>query len=110
MSNLAAKKGVREVGEDVYRCLSMAVEDRLRGMLHGLVKLSKQVSLVAVLAGFDVFISMNEICLWMAVEDRLRGMLHGLVDSTASLVAVLGGVDVLISMVETGYEWGLRTG
>jgi hypothetical protein len=75
VSNLAAKKGVREVGEDVYRCLSMAVEDRLRGMLHGLVKLSKQVSLVAVLGGFDVLISMFEI----GYEWRLRGMLHGLV-------------------------------
>ncbi|GAQ84901.1 Transcription initiation factor TFIID subunit [Klebsormidium nitens] len=41
-SGLAAKRGIPRVGEDVYKCLSMAVEDRLRGMLHRLVKLSKQ--------------------------------------------------------------------
>lgn len=43
VSGVATKKGIERVGEDVYKCLSMAVEDRLRGMLHRLVKLAKQV-------------------------------------------------------------------
>ncbi|KAH9539082.1 hypothetical protein CY35_15G040100 [Sphagnum magellanicum] len=39
---IAAKCGIKSVSEDVERCLSMCVEERLRSMLYKLIKLSKQ--------------------------------------------------------------------
>jgi transcription initiation factor TFIID subunit 4 len=39
---IAAKAGLRNVSEDVERCLSMAAEERLRSMLYKLIKYSKQ--------------------------------------------------------------------
>ncbi|CAM6094531.1 unnamed protein product [Calypogeia fissa] len=39
---IAKRCGVKSVSEDVGRCLSMSVEERLRSMLYRLIKLSKQ--------------------------------------------------------------------
>ncbi|KAJ7566095.1 hypothetical protein O6H91_02G087700 [Diphasiastrum complanatum] len=42
VSSIATKHGIKNINDDVERCLSMSVEERLWSMVHRLVKISKQ--------------------------------------------------------------------
>ncbi|KAM7278787.1 hypothetical protein ACFE04_005921 [Oxalis oulophora] len=42
LAEIMAKSGLKSVGNDVERCLSLCVEERLRGLLANLIRLSRQ--------------------------------------------------------------------
>ncbi|XP_010905279.1 transcription initiation factor TFIID subunit 4b isoform X2 [Elaeis guineensis] len=42
LANIMSRCGLKSIGSDVERCLSMCVEERLRGLISYLIRLSKQ--------------------------------------------------------------------